>query len=149
MQLEYFAPNERFSLEEIHRRMVWENFHEDLLNKGESLGRVIDTLQYLLDTVNRQEIPSEEHNEFFSRGKEITNLAISSKASDYIIGRIFAEQINEEERDNYSRNLAANLLRGFKLIKEDGPIFLLPRQDKKDLTDFISCFAFPPVKSYI
>ena len=47
------------------------------------IDRVIEVIQYLLNTVNRPEIYSEEHGEFFKQGKDITNLQLSRKVAKY------------------------------------------------------------------
>ena len=126
-----FAPI--ITLEQSYKNYVWETFHEDLINRGESLGRVINALQYLLDTVDRPEIPSGNHCKFFSQGKDITNLDLSGKFSDYFKMQIYEQGLNPEARDRYSRNLAANLVRGLKMMKNNEPVFQLPEQDKRDL----------------
>lgn len=136
------------TLTQIHKDYIWETFHQDLLNGGEAVGRIVDVLQYLLDTVNIPNISPEKNCEFFAKGGEIDNLDISRKFRNYTDIKIREANMTSEEVDKYSRNLAANLLRGFKYIKEGKPVFLLPEQDKHNLAEFVSTFTFPPYDKF-
>ena len=142
-----FCPPPR-TLAQICKEQTWETFHEDLLNEGQSVGRVAEVIQYLLDTVRRPDIPFEKHSEFFKKGGKIDNLDISGKFESYLETKIYSSNISREEADKYSINLAANLLRGLRYIKEGKPVLQLPEQDKCDLVEFISTFSFPPLDRF-
>jgi hypothetical protein len=136
------------TFKQIHKRQIWATFHEDLLNQGESVGRVADVIQYLLNTIRRPDIPSQESCEYFERGGEINNLDISGKLQSYIEMKIYDTDITGKARERYVENLAADLLRGLRFIEEGKPGFLLPEQDKRNLVEFVSTFAFPPLGKF-
>ncbi len=139
-----FAPRER-TLPEIFQGMLWQNFHEDVFNRGKSLDRTVKVLDFLLDRLGTSNVPEETYYKFFTSGAPIDNLSIAGKIRDYVEMEVCNNEVKSSERDDYESNLTANLSRGLKYMKQN-QAFLLNLEDKRHLVNFVSSLSFPPLE---
>lgn len=129
------GPN--LSMREWSNISAWSDFHQDILNKGKSLDRVIDVLQNIINRFNGRDEEDIYQEEMF-RKPPVGNCEIRKHFVGYM-GDIISEEglLHFPEGKRISFNYANNILRCLKRIRDDEAPFQLPYLDKKLTEGFI------------
>lgn len=131
------------------KKFAWKKFYKDILEKGDSLDKVIDFIQSQIDSLSD---PKEIHtlDQYSFEGEpQITGFEINHHFLDCLkVHYHKLETDNLDEKNRYFWNLANNLLRGLKKYKGDEAFYLLPQEDQKLTLDFITRLERPPVRYY-